>query len=285
MAFLDQTGLAHLWAHIVARLGEKVDKTDGMGLSTNDYTTAEKNKLANIEEGATRTVVDSALSSTSANPVQNKVVNSAISNLNTLVGDTSVSSQISNAIVNKVDKVDGKGLSTNDYTTEEKEKLANIGEWTQLYDSGKITAEVNSFANIDVSGYKNLIVVVKCVNTTNTASTRAGAVYFTGSNSQDYTFNNIFSNLLKNGTTTSGAIAKFRIVDGFIICETAMRAITADGILSDTEGAGIDTLAPVSGGLVRCTNTITTMAVTTAGQSVTHYYGAGSRVIVWGCKA
>lgn len=245
----------------------------------------DKAKLDGIATGATKVTVDSALSTTSTNPVQNKVVTASINNINKLVGDKPVADQINTAIANKVDKVDGKDLSTNDYTTEEKEKLASIGEWAQLYDSGEITAEVNSFANINVSGYKNLIVVVKCVNTTNTASTRAGAVYFTGSNSQDYAFNNLFSNLLKNGTTTSGAMAKFRIVDGFIICETAMRAITADGILSDTEGAGFDTLAPVSSGLVRCTNTITTMAVTTAGQSATHYYGAGSRVIVWGCKA
>lgn len=32
---------------------------------------------------------------------------------------------VRNLINNKVDKVDGKGLSTNDYTTEEKNKLAN----------------------------------------------------------------------------------------------------------------------------------------------------------------
>lgn len=32
-----------------------------------------------------------------------------------------------NEVVNKVDRVDGKGLSTEDYTTEEKEKLASIG--------------------------------------------------------------------------------------------------------------------------------------------------------------
>lgn len=72
----------------------KVDKVSGKGLSTNDYTTAEKNKLAGIETGANKTVVDSALSSSSTNPVQNKVVNTAISNLNSLVGDTSVSDQI-----------------------------------------------------------------------------------------------------------------------------------------------------------------------------------------------
>ena len=212
---------------------------------------------------ANKVTVDSALSSTSTNPVQNKIVNAAISNLNTLVGDTSISSQIETAVASKLDAADAT--------------------WAQIYDSGAITSEVNSIAGIDITGYKSLMVAVKCVNTTNTASTRAGAVIFTGNN-QDYAFNNLFSNLIKNGTTTSGAMAKFKIVDGFIICETAMRAITADGILSDAEGVGIDTLAPVSSGLIKCTNAVTTMAVSSAAQSADHYYGVGSRVIVWGCK-
>lgn len=63
----------------------------------------DKSKLDGIASGANKTTVDSALSSTSTNPVQNKVVNSAISNLNTLVGDTAVSIQISEAIASKSD--------------------------------------------------------------------------------------------------------------------------------------------------------------------------------------
>lgn len=39
---------------------------------------ADKEKLDTIQEGANKTVVDSALSSTSTNPVQNKVINSAL---------------------------------------------------------------------------------------------------------------------------------------------------------------------------------------------------------------
>lgn len=46
--------------------------------STNDYTTAEKNKLAGIQAGANKTVVDPALSPTSTNPVQNKIVNAKL---------------------------------------------------------------------------------------------------------------------------------------------------------------------------------------------------------------
>lgn len=48
MGYLDKAGLTRLWTHIVAKLGEKVDKIEGKGLSTNDYTTAEKTKLANV---------------------------------------------------------------------------------------------------------------------------------------------------------------------------------------------------------------------------------------------
>ena len=72
----------------------KVDKVAGKGLSTNDYTTTEKNKLAGIAEGANKTIVDSALSASSTNPVQNKVINTEIGNLKSLVGDTAVSEQI-----------------------------------------------------------------------------------------------------------------------------------------------------------------------------------------------
>lgn len=59
-------------------LADKVDKIDGKGLSTNDYTTAEKTKLAGIAAGANKTVVDSSLSATGTNPVQGKAVYSAI---------------------------------------------------------------------------------------------------------------------------------------------------------------------------------------------------------------
>ena len=103
---------------------------------------SDKTKLNGIADGANKTIVDSALSSTSTNPVQNKVVNTAISNLNTLVGDTSVASQISNAVANKVDKVNGKGLSTNDYTTDEKNKLSGIATGAEV--------NQNAFSNVVV---------------------------------------------------------------------------------------------------------------------------------------
>lgn len=50
--YLDNDGLLYLWQKIKNvfatkdALNDKVDKVTGKGLSTNDYTTAEKNKLA-----------------------------------------------------------------------------------------------------------------------------------------------------------------------------------------------------------------------------------------------
>lgn len=46
----------------------------------NNYTTPEKQKLAGIEKEANKTIVDAALSETSTNPVQNKVVAEALKN-------------------------------------------------------------------------------------------------------------------------------------------------------------------------------------------------------------
>ena len=62
----------------------KVDKETGKGLSSNDYTIAEKNKLSGIETGANKTTVDSALSLSSENPVQNKVVKAALDSIDSI---------------------------------------------------------------------------------------------------------------------------------------------------------------------------------------------------------
>ena len=48
MSYLDNKGVERLWAHITTKLGDKVTKEEGKGLSSNDFTTAEKTKLANL---------------------------------------------------------------------------------------------------------------------------------------------------------------------------------------------------------------------------------------------
>lgn len=88
---------------VQASIDSKVDSVDGKGLSTNDYTSEEKEKLAGIEDGANKTTVDSSLSSTSTNPVQNKVINTKF---------TSVQSDIDSKVPN-TRTVNGKALSAN----------------------------------------------------------------------------------------------------------------------------------------------------------------------------
>nr|DAG29736.1 MAG TPA: Head fiber protein [Bacteriophage sp.] len=48
MAWLDYDGLLYFWQKIKGKLDGKVDKVTGKQLSTNDYTTGEKNKLAGL---------------------------------------------------------------------------------------------------------------------------------------------------------------------------------------------------------------------------------------------
>ena len=67
---------------------------------------ADKTKLDGIEAGATAITVDSAISSSSTNPVENQAIYTALAG--------------------KVDTETGKGLSSNDYTDTEKTKLAGI---------------------------------------------------------------------------------------------------------------------------------------------------------------
>lgn len=93
-------------SEIDTKLSNKVDKVSGKQLSTNDYTNENKNKLAGIAEGANKTTVDTGLSTSSTNPVQNKVVTTKINAISDDVVDLgtrviNLSNQIS-SLGNKV---------------------------------------------------------------------------------------------------------------------------------------------------------------------------------------
>ena len=103
----------------------KVDEEAGKGLSTNDYTDVEKEKLAGIEAGAQVNDVASVAGKTGAVTLDKADV--GLGNVdNTSDVNKPISTATQSALGTKVDKVTGKGLSTNDYTTEEKTKLAGI---------------------------------------------------------------------------------------------------------------------------------------------------------------
>src|SRR5574344_1945789 len=151
-------------ASVTTGLATKVDKVEGKGLSTNDYTTTEQSKLAGIATGAevnvnadwNATSGDAQIlnkpeianadwnATTGMAQILNKpaiptaadlVKLSKLSGVNT--GDQDLSSVATTAAVTtglatKVDKVEGKGLSTNDYTTTEQSKLAGIATGAEV---------------------------------------------------------------------------------------------------------------------------------------------------------
>lgn len=64
---------------VVEALGKKVDKETGKGLSTNDYTTAEKTKLSGVAAGAQVNVIETVkVNGTALTPDANKAVNVVI---------------------------------------------------------------------------------------------------------------------------------------------------------------------------------------------------------------
>lgn len=76
--FLDETGLDKLIQLIKSALGNKVDTVSGKGLSTNDYTTTEKEKLAGIDTGAEENVIESISVNGTAQTITNKGVDIAV---------------------------------------------------------------------------------------------------------------------------------------------------------------------------------------------------------------
>lgn len=115
-------------------LDGKVDKVTGKGLSTNDYTTAEKTKLAGIDEGAKRVTLDG----TTLTGVYWGIADDDVTGIIVFNGAnghalSALTEESALSILNdKVDKVTGKDLSTNDYTTAEKTKLAGIATGAEV---------------------------------------------------------------------------------------------------------------------------------------------------------
>lgn len=76
--YLDKTGLALVWEKIKNALTGKVDKVDGKGLSTNDYTSDEKTKLAGIETGAQVNILEGIQKNGTNVTITNKIANITI---------------------------------------------------------------------------------------------------------------------------------------------------------------------------------------------------------------
>lgn len=160
-------------------LNNKVDKVQGKGLSTNDFTNEYKTKLDGlnnyndtiIKQDITELQTDvGALERTVGNHTESIETNTT--EITTLKGNVQT---LQTNLGNKVDKVTGKGLSTNDYTTTEKNKLAgieaNANNYTLPKASGTVLGgiKIGNNLNIDENG------VVSATDTNTTYTTMKGA--------------------------------------------------------------------------------------------------------------
>lgn len=102
---------------IATAIANKVDKVDGKGLSTEDFTTALKEKLVALPDDAEANFVKS---------VSDEFTVSAEGRLEVKEVAQAKVTGLPDALAGKVDKVEGKGLSTNDFTDEAKAKLDGV---------------------------------------------------------------------------------------------------------------------------------------------------------------
>ena len=137
--YLDQNGLLYFWTKVKGFLDKKVDKVEGMGLSHNDLTDDLLEKINNAGDSSFTGIYADLTNKPSINGHELVGGNNTLDSLGIqAAGNYATTDQLNN----KVDKVSGKGLSTNDYTTPEKTKLAGI----------ETGAEVNAINGISVNG-------------------------------------------------------------------------------------------------------------------------------------
>lgn len=126
-------------------LDNKVDKEAGKGLSSNDFTTVEKEKLASLQnyddtevKGDIADNADAIAAEIARATAAEKVNADAIT---AEVERATVAEGVLDAkIETKVDKVAGKQLSTEDFTTAFKTKLENL----ENYDDSDITSSLSA---------------------------------------------------------------------------------------------------------------------------------------------
>ena len=126
-------------------VSSKVDKVEGKQLSTEDYTTEEKTKLAGLENYDDTDIKNDIAANTEAIETEVERAKAAEKvNADAITTEveraTTAEGELNTKIDTKVDKVDGKQLSTEDYTTEEKTKLASL----ENYDDTTVKGDIAS---------------------------------------------------------------------------------------------------------------------------------------------
>ena len=144
--FLDKNGVLYIWTKLKALLGGKVDKEFKTG-SQSQYKVLSDNNLTDELVTKINNAGDSSFSGNYGDLRSKPSINghelaSGENSLETLgiqaAGDYATKTELGN----KVSKEDGKGLSTEDYTTAEKTKLSGV----------QTGAQVNVIESVKVNG-------------------------------------------------------------------------------------------------------------------------------------
>lgn len=202
---------------ITEELENKMDKTEGKGLSSNDFTDEEKSKLAGIETGANKTIVAQELGHSTTEVISQSTVTKALegklgldsiidiqhggTNATTtcdardnlgvysrnqvdekfqmvpkVVQETGESTNkvmsqksVTDKLESKVDKIEGKGLSSNDFTDELKNKLISSSSGkSYLISIDKVWSAFSDgtyMQIVPVNGIKETDAAVVCIET------------------------------------------------------------------------------------------------------------------------
>ena len=196
-------------ADVAISLSTKVDKVTGKDLSTNDYTTAEKTKLA------------------------------AITGINTGDQDLSLyatTTAVTTSLASKVDKVTGKDLSTNDYSTAEKTKLAAITGINTGDQDLSLYATAASVLLKENQSNKSTDALLGGVNPSNILFPTQKAV-------KDYVAANAASGGVADGGITNIKLGDLSVTDSKILDVAASKITGTVGVANG--GTGVTTLTGI----------------------------------------
>lgn len=207
--YVGNEGLLKFGQDFLAKLKDLFGYTNGSTLMSPE----DKQKLDNIDEGATAITVDSALSPESENPVQNKVINTALAG--------------------KVSTETGKGLSTNDYTTADKNKLSGVASGAQV--NVIETVKVNNTALTPSSKAVNITVATGSAN--GTLAVNGSDVAVKGLGSAAYTDSTAYATAAQ-GTTAGTALQSLSKTDGTYVKLTVGKNGTAGSIAVNDAAIG-----------------------------------------------
>lgn len=171
--------IQQLISDIETQLSNKVDKVEGKRLSTNDFTDDLLNLLKKVSKplnykgsvptyndlptegnlegdvwNVTKTDVNYAWTGTDWDPFGSSAVN-IVDDLTTGGATAALSAEqgkvLKGLVDTKVDKVSGKQLSTNDYTTAEKNKLAGLSNYNDADLKASIKLNSDNIASMDAA--------------------------------------------------------------------------------------------------------------------------------------